>query len=155
MTLDQAAQFAAGTFLSGPVGGAGGAVRICEMAVDDCITFDMGGTSTDVALIHQGLMPRISHTNQIDAYPLQVPQLDIHTIGAGGGSIACVQPDGTLEVLTTARVPCPDRRALPARRYGTDDFRCQLRRPVANRSNTFRRVRAFEGIVRKAFCDRG
>ena len=69
MTLDQAAQFAAGTFLSGPVGGAGGAVRICEMAgVDDCITFDMGGTSTDVALIHQ-LMPRISHTNQIDAYP--------------------------------------------------------------------------------------
>ena len=98
MTLDQAAKFAAGTFLSGPVGGAGGAVRICEMAgVDDCITFDMGGTSTDVALIHQ-LTPRISHSNQIDAYPLQVPQLDIHTIGAGGGSIAWVQPDGTLEV---------------------------------------------------------
>ena len=98
MTLEQAANFAAGTFLSGPVGGAGGAVRICEMAgVDDCITFDMGGTSTDVALIHQ-LTPRISHANQIDAYPLQVPQLDIHTIGAGGGSIAWVQPDGTLEV---------------------------------------------------------
>ena len=98
MTLEQAAKFAAGTFLSGPVGGAGGAVRICEMAgVDDCITFDMGGTSTDVALIHQ-LTPRISHANQIDAYPLQVPQLDIHTIGAGGGSIAWVQPDGTLEV---------------------------------------------------------
>ena len=42
--------------------------------------------------------PRISHDNQIDAYPLQVPQLDIHTIGAGGGSIAWVQEDGTLEV---------------------------------------------------------
>ncbi|MEC7490522.1 MAG: hydantoinase/oxoprolinase family protein [Pseudomonadota bacterium] len=98
MTLDQAASFAAGTFLSGPVGGAGGAVRICEMAgVQDCITFDMGGTSTDVALIHR-LTPRISHINQIDAYPIQVPQLDIHTIGAGGGSIAWVQPDGTLEV---------------------------------------------------------
>jgi N-methylhydantoinase A len=98
MTLDQAAKFAAGTFLSGPVGGAGGAVRICEMTgIDDCITFDMGGTSIDVALIHQ-LTPRISHSNQIDAYPLQVPQLDIHTIGAGGGSIAWVQPDGTLEV---------------------------------------------------------
>ena len=98
MTLDKAAKFAAGTFLSGPVGGAGGAVRICEMAgIEDCITFDMGGTSTDVALIHQ-LVPRISHSNQIDAYPLQVPQLDIHTIGAGGGSIAWVQPDGTLEV---------------------------------------------------------
>ena len=98
MTLAKAAEFAAGTFLSGPVGGAGGAVRICEMAeVPGCITFDMGGTSTDVSLIHE-LTPRISHANQIDAYPLQVPQLDIHTIGAGGGSIAWVREDGTLEV---------------------------------------------------------
>ena len=98
MTLEQAAKFAAGTFLSGPVGGVGGAVRTCEMAdVQDCITFDMGGTSTDVALIYQR-QPRISHDNQIDAYPLQVPQLDIHTIGAGGGSIAWVREDGTLEV---------------------------------------------------------
>jgi len=98
MTLDQAADFAAGTFLSGPVGGVGGAVRVCEMAgVEDCITFDMGGTSTDVALIHRRT-PRISYDNQIDSYPLQVPQLDIHTIGAGGGSIAWVREDGTLEV---------------------------------------------------------
>ncbi|MBT5459318.1 MAG: hydantoinase/oxoprolinase family protein, partial [Rhodospirillaceae bacterium] len=98
MTLAQAAGFAAGTFLSGPVGGVGGAVRVCELAdVDDCITFDMGGTSTDVALIYQRT-PRISHDNQIDAYPLQVPQLDIHTIGAGGGSIAWMGEDGTLEV---------------------------------------------------------
>ncbi len=98
MTLAKAAEFAAGTFLSGPVGGAGGAVRICEMAgVSSCITFDMGGTSTDVSLIHE-LTPRISHANQIDAYPLQVPQLDIHTIGAGGGSIAWTREDGTLEV---------------------------------------------------------
>ncbi|MEE8332377.1 MAG: hydantoinase/oxoprolinase family protein [Alphaproteobacteria bacterium] len=98
MTLAQAADFAAGTFLSGPVGVVGGAVRVCEMAgVDDCITFDMGGTSTDVALIHQRT-PRISHDNQIDSFPLQVPQLDIHTIGAGGGSIAWVQEDGTLGV---------------------------------------------------------
>ena len=98
MTLAKAAEFAAGTFLSGPVGGVGGAVRVCEIAgVRDCITFDMGGTSTDVALIHD-LAPRISHANQIDAYPLQTPQLDIHTIGAGGGSIAWIQEDGTLEV---------------------------------------------------------
>jgi N-methylhydantoinase A len=98
MTLAKAAEFAAGTFLSGPVGGVGGAVRTCELAgVPGCITFDMGGTSTDVALIHD-LKPRISHANQIDAYPLQVPQLDIHTIGAGGGSIAWVGEDGTLEV---------------------------------------------------------
>ena len=98
MTLERAASFAAGTFLSGPVGGVGGAVEVCRMAgIDNCITFDMGGTSTDVALIHQ-LEPRISHANQIDAYPLQISQLDIHTIGAGGGSIAWVQPDGALDV---------------------------------------------------------
>ena len=98
MTLAKAAEFAAGTFLSGPVGGVGGAVRVCELAgVADCITFDMGGTSTDVALVHDRT-PRISHANQVDAYPLQVPQLDIHTIGAGGGSIAWVQEDGTLEI---------------------------------------------------------
>ena len=109
MTLANATEFAVGTFLSGPVGGAGGAVRMCEMAeISDCITFDMGGTSTDVALIHD-LTPRISHANQIDAYPLQVPQLDIHTIGAGGGSIAWVQPDGTLEVgpQSAGAVPGP------------------------------------------------
>ncbi len=109
MTLAAAANFAAGTFLSGPVGGAGGAIRICEMAgVPGCITFDMGGTSTDVALIHD-LTPRISHANQIDAYPLQVPQLDIHTIGAGGGSIAWVQDDGTLELgpRSAGAVPGP------------------------------------------------
>ncbi len=98
MTLERAAGFVAGTFLSGPVGGVNGALRIAELAdIEDCISFDMGGTSTDVALV-AGRQPRISHTNQVDAYPLQVPQLDIHTIGAGGGSILWVQPDGTLEV---------------------------------------------------------
>ena len=98
MPLERAADYVVGTFLSGPVGGVAGAVRMCAMAgVNDCITFDMGGTSTDVALIHD-LVPRMSHDNQIDAYPLRVPQYDIHTIGAGGGSIIWVQPDGTLGV---------------------------------------------------------
>ena len=109
MTLDQAAAFAAGTFLSGPVGGAVGAIRVCEaLGVDDCITFDMGGTSTDVALIH-GLVPGVSHANQIDAFPLQAPQLDIHTIGTGGGSIAWAKPDGTLDVgpRSAGAVPGP------------------------------------------------
>ena len=96
MTLAAAASRCAGTFLSGPVGGVSGAVRIAEMAaVNDIITFDMGGTSTDVALV-RNRQPRMSHDNQIDAYPLQMPQLDIRTIGAGGGSIVWVQADGTL-----------------------------------------------------------
>ncbi|HIJ56982.1 MAG TPA: hydantoinase/oxoprolinase family protein [Deltaproteobacteria bacterium] len=98
MTLAQARDFVVGTFLSGPVGGVNGALRVAEKArTKDCITFDMGGTSTDVALIHQ-LSPRIRYANQIDAFPLQVPQLDIHTIGAGGGSIVHRLADGTIEV---------------------------------------------------------
>ena len=98
MTLGQAAERCAATFLSGPVGGVTGAVRVAERAgVLDIITFDMGGTSTDVALVH-GLAPRMSHDNRIDAFPLKMPQLDIHTIGAGGGSIVWVQADGTLAV---------------------------------------------------------
>ena len=68
----------------------------------------MGGTSTDVALVHDR-RPRINHANQVDAYALQAPQLDIHTIGAGGGSIVWVQPDGTLEVgpQSAGAVPGP------------------------------------------------
>ena len=109
MTLVAAAERCAGTFLSGPVGGVTGAVRVAESAhVEDIITFDMGGTSTDVALVH-GLAPRMSHDNQIDAYPLKMPQLDIHTIGAGGGSIVWVQSDGTLGVgpQSAGAVPGP------------------------------------------------
>ncbi|MEC9153873.1 MAG: hydantoinase/oxoprolinase family protein [Pseudomonadota bacterium] len=98
MTLEIAAQRCAGTFLSGPVGGVSGAVRVAESAQrPDIITFDMGGTSTDVALVHD-LTPRMSHDNQIDAYPLRMPQLDIHTIGAGGGSIIWIGSDGTLQI---------------------------------------------------------
>ena len=109
MTLAAAADRCAGTFLSGPVGGVTGAVRVAASAgVEDIITFDMGGTSTDAALVH-GLAPRMSHDNQIDAWPLKMPQLDIHTIGAGGGSIVWVQDDGTLGVgpQSAGAVPGP------------------------------------------------
>ena len=98
MTLEFAAKRCAGTFLSGPVGGVGGAVQVAQISgFQDLITFDMGGTSTDVALVHN-LTPRMSHDNQIDAFPLRMPQLDIHTIGAGGGSIIWVGTDGTLQI---------------------------------------------------------
>ena len=109
MTLAAASERCAGTFLSGPVGGVTGAVRIADGAgVGDIITFDMGGTSTDVALVH-GLAPRMSHDSQIDAYPLKMPQLDMHTIGAGGGSIVWYQTDGTLGVgpQSAGAVPGP------------------------------------------------
>lgn len=98
MTLATASDRCAATFLSGPVGGVGGALRIAGTAgIQDFITFDMGGTSTDVALVKDGT-PRMAYDNQIDAYPLQMPQLDIHTIGAGGGSLVWVAADGTLQI---------------------------------------------------------
>ncbi|MDX1431669.1 MAG: hydantoinase/oxoprolinase family protein, partial [Gammaproteobacteria bacterium] len=109
MTLAEAARRCAGTFLSGPVGGVTGALRVAAAAgARDVITFDMGGTSTDVSLARD-LAPRMRHDNQIDAYPLLMPQLDIHTIGAGGGSIVWRQPDGTLAVgpRSAGAVPGP------------------------------------------------
>ncbi len=98
MTLQAASQRVAGTFLSGPVGGVSGAIRVAELAgLANIITFDMGGTSTDVSLVH-ALKPSMSYDNQIDAYPLQMPQLDIHAIGAGGGSIVWIGADRTLQI---------------------------------------------------------
>lgn len=98
MTLAEAARRVAGTFLSGPVGGVNGAIQVARMlAIEDIITLDMGGTSTDVALVDR-LEPRMSYDNQVDAYPLLMPELDIHAIGAGGGSLVWVGPDGTLQI---------------------------------------------------------
>ena len=98
MSLSTARQRCAGTFLSGPVGGVVGAVSVAKAVEErNVITLDMGGTSTDVALI-DNLKPRLSFDNQIDAWPLKMPQLDIHTIGAGGGSIVHRLDDGTLSI---------------------------------------------------------
>lgn len=98
MTLQEAARRVAGTFLSGPVGGVNGAIQVARMTgLNDLITLDMGGTSTDVALVRD-LTPRMSFDNQVDAFPLQMPQLDIHAIGAGGGSIVWIARDGTLQI---------------------------------------------------------
>ncbi len=98
MTIDRARRAAIRTFLSGPVGGVIGAQRLsAQSAIHDFITFDMGGTSTDVALC-KGAIPGVSYDNLIEAYPSRIAQLDIHTIGAGGGSIAYRGADGGLYV---------------------------------------------------------
>jgi N-methylhydantoinase A len=98
MSFEQASRFVVGTFLSGPVGGVIAAMALGQrLSMGDFITFDMGGTSTDVALVHRG-QPRMSFDNQVYAYPLRAPQLDIHTIGAGGGSIVHLRADATLDV---------------------------------------------------------
>ena len=85
------------TILSGPAGGAVGAYELGKMAgFDRLITFDMGGTSTDVALIDQSLP--LTLESSIAGFPVKVPMIDIHTVGAGGGSIAYIDAGGSLKV---------------------------------------------------------
>ena len=86
------------TALSGPATGVVGAISIGHHAnAPDIITFDMGGTSTDVALVRGGQTAR-SGQNVVHGHPLKIPMLDIHTVGAGGGSIARVDTGGLLKV---------------------------------------------------------
>jgi N-methylhydantoinase A len=83
--------------LSGPAGGVVGALKIAAAAgIRDVITFDMGGTSTDVALCRGHA--RTTNEATIAGLPVAVPVIDIHTVGAGGGSIARVDEAGALRV---------------------------------------------------------
>jgi N-methylhydantoinase A len=86
------------TLLSGPAAGvvAAGAVARCA-GFEHAIAFDMGGTSTDVCLIREG-MPAVSTSAQIAGLPFRTPAVGIHTVGAGGGSIAWVDTGGALRV---------------------------------------------------------
>lgn len=85
------------TLLSGPAGGVVGAVRTAETAgIRNVLGFDMGGTSTDVSLAEGA--PTLTIEGSVDGFPVRVPLLDIHTVGAGGGSIARVDAGGLLRV---------------------------------------------------------
>ena len=97
MTIGQASSFPVETLLSGPAGGVVGAFEVAKAAgCDRIITLDMGGTSTDVSLC-DGEVQRTSE-GSIGGYPLRVPIVDIHTVGAGGGSLASVDAGGALSV---------------------------------------------------------
>ena len=98
MTAAAARRLPAATMLSGPAGGVAGALAIAEQAgIPDLVTCDMGGTSTDVCLVRDG---RVRHTTEarISGYPTRLPQLDIVSVGAGGGSIASVGVGRVLRV---------------------------------------------------------
>ena len=85
------------TVLSGPAGGVVGAAAMARRSgVERIISFDMGGTSTDVALVDGEA--RASNQAEIAGFPIGVPMLDIHTVGAGGGSIARFDAGGALRV---------------------------------------------------------
>jgi N-methylhydantoinase A len=86
------------TVLSGPAGGVIASMGTCErIGVNNIITFDMGGTSCDVALIHQS-HPVITTQGKINQRPISLPMLDIHTVSAGGGTIARIDVVGGLQV---------------------------------------------------------
>jgi N-methylhydantoinase A len=86
------------TLFSGPSGGVSGSVFICAAAgVEDTINFDMGGTSTEVCVVHRG-KPELSHHREIEGFPLRSTAIAVNTIGAGGSSIARVDAGGLLHV---------------------------------------------------------
>ena len=97
------------TALSGPAAGVMAAVDVAtNTGIDDCISFDMGGTSTDVSLINRR-SPTITLKGELGDWPVQLPMLDIATIGAGGGSIAWLTAAGNLNVgpRSAGAVPGP------------------------------------------------
>jgi N-methylhydantoinase A len=94
----RAGAHAALTVLSGPAGGVGGALLLARLAEEaDVLCFDMGGTSCDVCLIDDGQVPETAERT-VAGRPLSLPALDIHTVGAGGGSIGWRDPGGALRV---------------------------------------------------------
>ena len=97
------------TALSGPAAGVMAAIDVAaNTGVEDCISFDMGGTSTDVSLVNRRT-PTITLNGELGDWPVQLPMLDIATIGAGGGSIAWLTAAGNLNVgpRSAGAVPGP------------------------------------------------
>ena len=98
MPSSLAGQKSACTILSGPAAGVLGGVALAQqVGLENAITVDMGGTSFDICLAYQG-QPRFTHQCQIAGHALKMPMIDMHAIGAGGGSIAWVDTGGMLKV---------------------------------------------------------
>ncbi len=96
--FETAARFPVRTLLSGPSTGVVAAQEIAGLAgFDNVITFDVGGTSSDVALLENRTCKKTGEA-EVHGYPIKAPMLDIHTVGAGGGSIAHVDNGGLLKV---------------------------------------------------------
>ena len=84
--------------VSGPAGGVLGAMHMARLAGRrNILTYDVGGTSTDVSLVHD-LKPELTNYSMIENYPVKTPMIDIVTVGTGGGSLAWIDPYGSLKV---------------------------------------------------------
>ena len=109
MSITRASDSPAHTMLSGPAGGVSGAAFVAGLAGHrNALGFDMGGTSTDVSLVRDGA-PTISRQTTLGYYPIKVPSVEVHSVGAGGGSIAHVPMTGALRVgpQSAGAVPGP------------------------------------------------
>ena len=109
MSVERAAESPAHTMLSGPAGGVSGAAFVAGLAGHrNALGFDMGGTSTDVSLVRDGA-PTVSRQTTLGYYPIKVPAVEVHSVGAGGGSIAHVPMTGALRVgpQSAGAVPGP------------------------------------------------
>ena len=109
MSVERAGDMPIRTALSGPAAGTVGAIHQAALAGrPDVITLDMGGTSADVALI-QGNEAGIGYDRNVAGFPIRLPMIDIHTVGAGGGSIAWFDRDGLMKVgpLSAGAEPGP------------------------------------------------
>ena len=98
VSLDHASAFPASILLSGPAGGVVAAAALGElMGCNTLISFDMGGTSTDVCRVRRG-RPEVTYNREIAGYACLMPSVAVHTVGAGGGSVAWADPGGALRV---------------------------------------------------------
>jgi N-methylhydantoinase A len=98
VTAAEAAAHPVATLVSGPAAGVVGAVRIARLAgFEDAISFDMGGTSTDVSLLRGGEAVRVAE-RVVGGLPIRLPSVDVHAVGAGGGSIVRRDAGGALRV---------------------------------------------------------
>ena len=96
--IDDSSKMGVRAILSGPAGGVSAAAYHGQLLGESkVISFDMGGTSTDISLIEDGV-PHLAHEKFEGGWKIAVPMIDIHTMGAGGGSIASVGPGGILHV---------------------------------------------------------
>ncbi len=109
MSVDRAREFPIRTAMSGPAAGSVGAIHAGRASgMGDVITFDMGGTSADVALIRDGTAA-LGFDREVAGFPVRMPMVDINTVGAGGGSIAWIDRDGLVKVgpRSAGAVPGP------------------------------------------------
>ena len=98
LSADEVVRQPISTVLSGPAAGALGAARVAQRAgYPRVVTLDGGGTSTDVTVVIDG-HPGLTTEGTVGAYPSKIPMIDVVTVGAGGGSIAWISPEGTLKV---------------------------------------------------------